>query len=467
MNKTSINKIKMYNILSTILLQGVALFTSPIFSRMLGTTNYGIVAIYNTWISVISIVFGLQTQSTIAVARNEYGEDEQEKYQSSILSLSFVVYILFSIVMLILIEPMSKLMQMQKLMFILMLMHGFGQFSVTFINIKFTYEFKADKNFILSCATTFISVILSLVLIFILPSSKNYWGRIIGISFTYIIIGTISAIFIFIKGKVFFNKEYWRFCIPLALPIVFHNLSGLILSQSDRVMLQYSSSFSYVGIYSLAYSFGSIISTIWNALNNSWVPFYYEFTNYNKNAELKEHTKNYTELFTVLSIGFILLSPEVYHVFAGKEYWGGTELITIFAMGFYMIFLYSFHVNYEFYNRKTVTIAIGTMGAAIINIILNYILIKQYGILGAAISTFISYFIQYIFHVICTKIIEKKVEKKYVISWKILLPYVIVFYICAVVCLYCQNNFTIVRWLVAILLGIFEILQIKKRKAIF
>lgn len=358
MNKTSINKITMYNILSTILLQGVALFTSPIFSRMLGTTNYGIVAIYNTWISVISIVFGLQTQSTIAVARNEYGEDEQEKYQSSILSLSFVVYILFSIVMLILIEPMSKLMQMQKLMFILMLMHGFGQFSVTFINIKFTYEFKADKNFILSCATTFISVILSLVLIFILPSSKNYWGRIIGISFTYIIIGTISAIFIFIKGKVFFNKEYWRFCIPLALPIVFHNLSGLILSQSDRVMLQYSSSFSYVGIYSLAYSFGSIISTIWNALNNSWVPFYYEFTNYNKNAELKEHTKNYTELFTVLSIGFILLSPEVYHVFAGKEYWGGTELITIFAMGFYMIFLYSFHVNYEFYNRKTVTIAI-------------------------------------------------------------------------------------------------------------
>ena len=225
MNKTSINKITMYNILSTILLQGVALFTSPIFSRMLGTTNYGIVAIYNTWISVISIVFGLQTQSTIAVARNEYGEDEQEKYQSSILSLSFVVYILFSIVMLILIEPMSKLMQMQKLMFILMLMHGFGQFSVTFINIKFTYEFKADKNFILSCATTFISVILSLVLIFILPSSKNYWGRIIGISFTYIIIGTISAIFIFIKGKVFFNKEYWRFCIPLALPIVFHNLS--------------------------------------------------------------------------------------------------------------------------------------------------------------------------------------------------------------------------------------------------
>ena len=165
MNKTSINKITMYNILSTILLQGVALFTSPIFSRMLGTTNYGIVAIYNTWISVISIVFGLQTQSTIAVARNEYGEDEQEKYQSSILSLSFVVYILFSIVMLILIEPMSKLMQMQKLMFILMLMHGFGQFSVTFINIKFTYEFKADKNFILSCATTFISVILSLVLL--------------------------------------------------------------------------------------------------------------------------------------------------------------------------------------------------------------------------------------------------------------------------------------------------------------
>ena len=165
MNKKSINKITLYNILSTIILQGVALFTSPVFSRMLGTKNYGIVAIYNTWVSVISIVFGLQTQSTIAIARNEYSVEEQEKYQSSILALSIISYMLISCVLFIFINPLSNLIQMQKIMIIIMLMHGLGQFTVTFINIKFTYEFKAEKNFILSLTITFVSVILSLILI--------------------------------------------------------------------------------------------------------------------------------------------------------------------------------------------------------------------------------------------------------------------------------------------------------------
>lgn len=467
MNKKSINKIMLYNILSTIILQGVALFTSPVFSRMLGTQNYGIVAIYNTWVSVTSIVLGLQTQSTIAIARNEYGTEEQEKYQSSILSLSFIFYISISCVLIIFINPLTKLIQMQKIMFILMLVHGLGQFTVTFINIKFTYEFKADKNFILSLIITLFSVIISLILIWKLPTSINYWGRIMGISLTYIAVGCVCAIYIFSSGKVAFNKEYWRFCIPLALPIIFHNLSGLILSQSDRVMLQYSTTFSLVGIYSLAYSFGSIISTIWNAMNNSWVPFFYELTNRKEVKKLRIHAKNYTELFTVLSMGFILLTPEVYHLFAGREYWDGTSLITIFAMGFYMIFLYSFHVNYEFYNKKTMIIAVGTMGAAVINIILNYIFIRKYSILGAAISTFISYFIQYIFHIICTKIIEKKVDNKYVISAKLLFPHVICFYACSIMCLFCRDKFVVLRWGIAILLGIYEIVRIKKRKSIF
>lgn len=467
MNKKSINKITLYNILSTIILQGVALFTSPVFSRMLGTKNYGIVAIYNTWVSVISIVFGLQTQSTIAIARNEYSVEEQEKYQSSILALSIISYMLISCVLFIFINPLSNLIQMQKIMIIIMLMHGLGQFTVTFINIKFTYEFKAEKNFILSLTITFVSVILSLILIWKLPHSVNYWGRIIGISFTYTIVGIICTISVFARGRVAFNKKYWTFCIPLALPIIFHNLSGLILSQSDRVMLQYSSTFSFVGIYSLAYSFGSIISTIWNAMNNSWVPFYYELTNRNEIQKMRIYAKNYTELFTVLCMGFILLTPEVYHLFAGREYWDGTSLITIFAMGFYMIFLYSFHVNYEFYNKKTVIIAIGTMGAAIINIFLNYILIRKYSILGAAIATFISYFIQYVFHIICTKVIESKVNNKYEISTKTLLPYVVCFYVCSIGCFICQDKFVILRWLIAIILGVYEFIRIIKRKSIF
>ena len=74
----SVNIITILNILSTLILQGLTFFASPIISRMLGPSNYGMASVYATWVALFSTVFGLQTQSTIAVARKEYPEEEQK-----------------------------------------------------------------------------------------------------------------------------------------------------------------------------------------------------------------------------------------------------------------------------------------------------------------------------------------------------------------------------------------------------
>lgn len=467
MKKKSINRITMYNILSTILLQGIAFFTSPVFSRLLGKTNYGIVSIYNTWVLVISVSFGLQTHSTIAVAKNEFPEWEQKAYQSSILSLSLSSYLIFSVIMMIVIFPLSNVINISKFIYCIMLLHGIGQFCVTFINIKFTYEFDAGKNFILSLITSLCSIGLSMFLIFVLPKEVNHFGRILGNACTYILLSIIIIIFIFSSGRTGYKKKYWTFCIPLCIPIVFHNLSGLILNQSDRVMLQVSTSYATVGIYSLAYSFGSILSTIWNALNNSWVPFYYDFTRNGQNESIRKHAINYTELYTILSIGFILLTPEVYRIFAAEEYWEGTRLISLFSIGFYMIFLYSFAVNYEFFNKKTKVIAIGTSITALINIILNLIMIEKYGMKGAAISTAVSYSIQYLFHIIFAKRIEKTSKVAYQFSMRMFIPYVAIFLCTAFICYHIDNSYALIRWGTALTLGVIELIRVKKRKAIF
>lgn len=463
----SMNKITLYNILSTVVLQGISLFTSPLFSRLLGPTNYGIVSIYNTWVSLISITFGLQTQSTIAIARSEFSKDEQEKYQSSILSLSILSYFIFSVLVIILIVPLSSIMQVEQAMIVLMLLHGFGQFCINFANLKFTYEFKANLNFYMSLIVSISSIVLSLILISMLSEDSNYWGRILGNCFVYFSFGLIIACCIQSKGKMFYSHVYWSFCLPLAIPIIFHNLSGLILNQSDRVMLQQLGSLSNVGIYSLAYSFGSVISTIWNALNNSWVPFYYEFTNKKKKNDITAHTKNYCEVFTVICIGFMLLTPEVYKIFASKEYWNGVRLIPIFVVGFYFIFLYSFPVNYEFYCKKTKVIAIGTTFSAVLNIILNFVLIQKDGIYGAAFATLISYALQYFFHLISVRVIEKKQSVKYPYGKNAFLIPTLIVCICSIVCYSIDGTFIYARWIIGGVLGCVELYRLLKRKAVF
>ena len=457
------NKVTAINIASTIILQGLAFFSGPIFSDLLGTNNYGIAAVYLTWVQIASTVFSLQAGTTIALARANFPIEDQKRFQSSVLGLATLSYVCFSAVTLAVVSIATKYYQISLPMVVLGLAHGWGLYCVTFSNARFTYEFKADKNFILSVTTSVLTIGLSIILIKAFPANTNYWGRIIGQSSVYFLIGIIMFLNTIGAGKVLINKEYWRFTIPIAIPTIFHLLANIVLNQSDKVMLQSMVNNSAAGIYALACTFGAVLNTIWSAFNNSWVPFYYEYTRLNQIEEMKKHAKNYTELFTIITMGFILLAREVFHIYAKQSFWGGTDLIPLFSIGFYFIFLYSFPVNYEFYNKKTKTIAIGTSFAAICNIILNYFFIKLWSIQGAVIATAVSHGLQFGFHFICAKSIN---PGEFPFTFKQFVPGFIA--VCATCLLYWfTRELWYARWAVAATLGVYILIKIIKRREVF
>lgn len=457
------NKTTLYNIASTVILQGLTFLSGPIFSSVLGTDNYGITSVYLTWVQLASTVFSLQAAGTIVNARVNFPEEEQEKYQSSVISLATLCYSAFSICTLAFCVVFQNKLGINILMVLFGLMQGWGSYCVTTMNSKFTYEFKANKNFLLSVITAFCTIGFSILLIYVFPSETNYWGRIIGQSFVYFLLGIIVFIYITKKGKTFYNRIYWKYSLPIAIPTVFHLLAMIVLNQSDKIMLQNMVSNSAVGIYSLSCTFSAVLSTIYNALNNSWVPYFYEYMRQGKKDEIRKHSRNYIELFTIISMGFVLLFREVFHVYADSRFWEGTDFIPIFSIGTYFVFIYSFSVNYEFYNRKTKTIAIGTICAAVLNIILNYLFILLWGTLGAVIATAISHGFQFCFHFLFARKIKKEefpFMMKDFICPLILLCCIVAFY-------YYTSELWMIRWMLGASLGLYEMIKILKRKEIF
>lgn len=460
------NRIIIFNLLNTIILQASTLITAPIISRLLGTSNYGIVATYTAWVNLTSTIFSLQSQSTIALAQNKYSEKEQVKYQSSILSLSLLSYLGATIITIFFLPSLSKLLNLKPQALILILMQGMGLFCINFMNIKFTYEFKAKYNFFITIYISVTTLCLSIILIRKCVNIENYWGRLIGMALPYSLAGIYIITYLFSKGHLLFSKEYWTFCLKLCIPIIFHNISNIILSQSDRIMLQNMAGNNVAGIYSLAYSFGAVLTSIWNALNNSWVPFYYKYTRENNNVAIYKHTRNYLELFTAISIVFLFLMKEVFHIFASSDYWDGANLIILFAIGFYFMFLYSFPVNFEFYYAHTKKIAINTMCAAIINILLNIYFIYALGMYGAALATAISYFIQYLFHFLCARKISRVNALSFPFSNRLFIPYLLSF-IFGIILVILTDDFVLFRWGIGLIVGIFELFRIYQRKSIF
>ncbi|MDC7290712.1 oligosaccharide flippase family protein [Blautia schinkii] len=458
------NKITLLNMGSTIILQGLAFLSGPIFSSVLGTNNYGIAAVYLTWAQIVSTVFSLQAGGAVAVARVNYSEDVQEKYQSSAISLATIAYIGFSVVTLCFCSVYSGTIEFNIPMIVLGLIHGWGLYCVSFMNQKLTYEFKAGWNLILSVLTSVLTIGASIFLIYVFKPEENYWGRIIGQSAVYALIGIVLVVYMLRRGKEIYNKEYWKFTLPITIPTIFHSLAHIVLNQSDKVMIQGMVSNSAAGIYALASSFSAVMNAFWHAFNNSWVPFYYEYTSQGQIDKMKKHARNYIELFTIVAMGFILLSREVFHLYAAnQDFWAGTDLIPLFAIGYYFVFLYSFPVNYEFYNKRTKTIAIGTIAAAVLNIILNYVMITLWGIIGAVIATAIAHGLQFIFHFISAKKIN---PGEFPFSASQFIPGFLA--VCGTAALYwVTRGLWFVRWGLGAVLGVYILLKIYKRKEIY
>ena len=463
---TSANQLAFFNILVPIILNGVNFFTVPVFTRLLGTENYGIISLYTTWVQILTIIMGIQTCGTISTARVHIDEKEHDAYYSSILSLSCLVSAGMTLLILLFINPISSFLQFNKIIVLLIIVQSFGAYVISFATMKFIHHKQAHLNFLVSVTVTVLSIVISLLLIMGIDRYEDrYWGRIIGYVIPNAVIGAILAILIFAKGKKGYSKEYWKFCLPLCMPLVLHSLSQIILAQSDKVMLQKMLlDNSAVGIYSFVFNFVHIINVIYGALNNTWVPLYYDHMKNGELEAIQKRSKNYIALYTVLTMGFMLLAPEVVKLFASEEFWSGTNLIPIMSLSFYMVFLYSFPVNYEFFYKKTRVIALGTCLAAVCNIVVNFFMIPVWGILGASLATMISYVMLFVFHQIMAKFVVK--EAVYHYQLRIFIPGLAAVIVTSAL-FYLLFDFWYLRWIIGAALGCYLLFRLYKQRSIF
>ena len=461
--KKSVNKITILNIISTFMLQGIAFVTTPIFTRLLGTEQFGMYSLFNSWVLILTCLMGFSVNSSIGTGIYTF-KDKYIYFRNSVLLSSTLICLLELILIGICIPILTKITGFSGWLIIILGVTTLSHYIVNFAQMAFIYEKKADNNLILSVSISIVSVVVSIFLIYKENDNSRYLGRIYGVATTYLVAAIIVWLLLFLKKPVGIKKEYLKYGIAVGFPIVFHSLSQQILGQSDRVMMQwFGVNADKIGIYSLFYTISSVLVTILGALNNSWCPFYYDDLNDEKWNILNKKCKNYIELFTVLGIGFLFLSREVSYLMADESYWSGMNIIPILTFAVYFTFMYQFPVNFEFFHKKTKIIAIGTVGAGILNIILNAIMIPKWGMYGAAIATAISYLALFFAHYYI--VIHMK-EHPYHLNIKIFIPGLICMMIGAFL-FYVFASYWYVRWGLGIILGCFELYRIYKRKSIF
>ena len=396
LNKTAF-KAGIWYTLGNILLKGCIFFTLPIFTRILSTNDFGIYNTYMAYEGLVTAILGLGLYGTVKNAKLDF-EKNFDEYLSSIIFLSLLFLSTILLLGNILYNFYGNAFGFSRLMTNCLILQSYGSFLLYFYGAKLNIEFKYKSYIIMSAFNTILNILISVLLIKYVFPLEGYLGRIIGSAAPLIILSVTLTLIILIKGKTFINKRFWKYGLKIGLPLVPHVVSQSLLSQFDRIMINNMTSSDYAGIYSYIYTICTITFVICQSLDNSWTPWVYMKLKHKKELEIKTAGTKYVMLFSLLTIGFICIMPEITRLIADKSYWKGVELLIPLSLANYYVFMYMLPVGIEYYNKKTKFISLGTVGAAIINLVLNYFAITKFGYKAAAYTTLISYISLYLFH---------------------------------------------------------------------
>ena len=391
LNKGQSSRVIIYMV-SQVILQGIAVIAMPVFTRMLTTEQYGRVAVYTTWSSILALIIGLRVDAKV-----HFGDDSFSKFCSNAYFVVLTTGLGFFLIAGVFVNGLSSLLHIAPLMVLFLILHSFGAVCTKVQSCIFLITKQAIKDIILSITLSLSACILSVALIVWMEGSEGE-ARMLGLGLPHVILGTIFC-FIGLKNiKNNFDKNMLKCIVTLSTPMIFNSLSNLVLGQSDRIMLSEMMGDDQAGIYSFCYSVATPLTAIWSALGAAWRPDYFEKLKERNGKWIKEHSDNYMFLFTCLTCGYLLVGSEVLKILGARDYWSGITILPFVSLSCYFQFISSFPIDYEVYSKKTKLIGIASTLTALINIGLNVWLIPIYGMLGAAIATLAAYALLFLIH---------------------------------------------------------------------
>lgn len=437
-------------LICSFLQKGVSIIVTPIFTRMMSTSEYGNYNIFTSWESIIIVFVSLDLSAGVYNQGLIKYEEDQKKYSSSMIGLTTLIFSFWFIIYLIFRNFFNGLFSMSTTYMILMFIYMFTYTIFTFWASEQRTNYKYQKLVIITLIASICNPLLGIILMNFLED--KVLARILGTCIVWFLMYSWMFVSQLVNGKKFFSKKYWLHALKFNIPLLPHYLSQTILNSSDKIMIEKLVDASSAGIYGLAYSISLIMSLFNTSLMQAISPWIYRKIKNNKINDIENVSYITILLIAVLNILLIAFAPEAVAIFAPKEYYEAIYIIPPVAMSVYFMYLYDLFAKFEFYYEKTNFISFATGIVAILNIVLNFIFIKVFGYIAAGYTTLICYILYSLFHYIfMRKVCKSNCKNQYPFKTSVILNITILF-LCLSFMFMFLYKFIFIKYVIIILL---------------
>jgi O-antigen/teichoic acid export membrane protein len=246
-------------------------------------------------------------------------------------------------------------------------------------------------------ALTFARSVATLVLRIVLVVGLHWgiWGVVVAdVVVTTGVIAWMLPLFAALIRPVL-SLQLLRESLAFGLPRLPHALAQQVMAIGDRFILNRFGTLDDIGVYSMSVSFGLIPKLFLSAFENAWAPFYYATAREPDGPRTFAGVTTYVfAVLALLTAGLAAVAGDLLAHVVGPAYAAGGGVVAWTAVGVLLQgvdLLTSIGLNITKHTRYY---PVSTIAGAACNVALNFVLIPQFGIIGAAWANAAAYGLQ-------------------------------------------------------------------------
>lgn len=442
--------------------KGITSITTPIFTRLLTTEEYGQYSVFLSWQTILTNVITLNLFSGVFVQGLVKFDDHKLRFASAMQGLELTLCASWTVIYLLFHNFWNNLLSLTTPQMLSMILIIWTSAVFQFWAVEQRVELRYKHLVILTTIASIGKPLFGIILV--LLSEDKVLAMILGI----VIADVCAYAWLFFvqmrRGKVFYSGSIWKYALMFNLPLLPHYLSMSVLTGSDRIMIKNMVGSSEAGIYNLAHGVAFIMTLFNTALLQTIEPWLYKKIKEKKIGDISAVAYPTFVLIAAVNLFLIILAPEVVAIFAPPAYYEAIWVIPPLAMSVYFMFAYCFFAVFEFYYEKTRLVMIATTTSAVLNIMLNYIFIQIFGYKAAGYTTLTCYIIYASFHYLfMRKICNEYLDGAQPYKLEYLLGITGVFLLCGFMFLLTYNH-PVIRY--SVLLALLVIIAVKRNTMI-
>lgn len=430
-NKKALAKNTLIILIGKLCTQFISFFLVPIYTRFLLTEEYGSIDLIISYISLFTPVLSLQLETAVFRFLVENRENEKNKnkiistavvFVSGIMMLAYALFMLLSHFYKIKYSGYMFACLLSSLLASLFLQIARGKGKMVEYSIAC----------VISGAST---VILNILMVVVLR--KGVQGVLLSMTISYI----LSSIFLYVFTGIYknlniksFDKKVLKEMLGFSLPLIPTNISWWVVNVSDRTIISAVLGMAENGIYAVSNKFSNLFNGFSNIVYTSWTESVSVNINKKESEKFLSDTSNLIlKFFCFLCLGITMILSVSFNLIIGTDYLEAYNYVPVllYAMLFnvYCTILSAFYIALKRTKPQMWTTLLG----AVINVLINVLLIKHIGLWAASISTLVSYMLIALYrHADLKKYFDLKLDFSFLAKFALL----------TMVCLsayYCKN----------------------------